>query len=109
MSNVVTNIGTGQDECAGGTIAFVIPIKYVKEMQGPGVQPPIGATIMNFCDPFFKLPRMEELLSKLVSDRAGNQAQICNIDNLDSSAQVMLHEMTQYVVLFFSTLSTLIR
>ncbi|MCJ1422106.1 hypothetical protein MMC32_008476 [Xylographa parallela] len=94
MSSVVTNIGTGQDECAGGTIAFVIPIKYVKEMQGPGVQPPIGATIMNFCDPFFKLPRMEELLSKLVSDRAGNQAQICNIDNLDSSAQVMLHEMT---------------
>ncbi|MCJ1476435.1 hypothetical protein MMC13_005101 [Lambiella insularis] len=97
MSTVVMNSETGLDECRNGAQAFSISVELVKEFQGaPGVQPPTGAILLNFCDPFFHLDRMEDKLNKLLTDQAANKATICNIDNLDSAARVMLHEQTHF-------------
>lgn len=61
-----------------------------------GVQPPGEAHILNFCEPFFKLDRMETQLHTLqTSNDVQERARICDLDHLDSSARVMLHEWTQ--------------
>ena len=45
------------------------------------------------------MDRMETQLETLrtSTDLARDQANICNLDHLDSTARVMLHEWTQYV------------
>ena len=74
-------------------------ISEVKEFQQPpnNVHPPNNAYILNFCDAFFKMDRMETQLDRLQNskDLAQDQRDICNLEKLESTALIVLHEWTQ--------------
>ncbi|KAI9812207.1 MAG: hypothetical protein M1827_004873 [Pycnora praestabilis] len=95
VSSTVTDIIDGVNQCDGGVQAFVMGAVRVKEYHtNPGVYPPDNAWILNFCPPFFQLPRMEDQLDKLGAQGNPSQAQICNLDALDNAAKCILHEWT---------------
>lgn len=64
-------------------------------------QPPDGSYVIHFCPPFWITERMENQLYRL--QVAGKDAlpkvqrEVCNLANLDSTARIMLHEVTQSV------------
>ncbi|KAI9752611.1 MAG: hypothetical protein M4579_005559 [Chaenotheca gracillima] len=91
----VTDKDSGVNQCDGGTQAFVIHVTQIKQfIDVGGVQPPQNAWVLNFCPPFFQMDRMEVKLSELVADANGKKGDVCNLDNLDTTSRVMLHEWT---------------
>jgi len=56
---------------------------------------PSTAYIMNFCPPFFnKYSRLEVVTAQLKADPS-LKSTLCNLNALDSTARIVLHEITQ--------------
>jgi len=72
---------------------MVVPAADVQGFKGAY---PEGTQMIHFCPPFFddKKARMETQLQILETDES-KKAEICNLANLDSTARVLLHEITQ--------------
>jgi len=82
------------------TTAFTAPVSSLRIFRTTGgVQPPGNAFVINFCDSFFRVETMEGQLDKLQTSTnlVQTQKDICDLSKLDSTARVMLHEMTQCV------------
>ncbi len=82
------------------TTAFTASVSSLRIFRTTGgVQPPGNAFVINFCDSFFKKETMEGQLDKLQTSTNLLQTQkdVCDLSKLDSTARVMLHEMTQCV------------
>ncbi|KAH8810889.1 hypothetical protein F5884DRAFT_854262 [Xylogone sp. PMI_703] len=82
----------GDNQCVSGAQAVTIPASATAEVQGTSV--PSTAIIIHLCDDFFSMGRLEDQLEKLNTEGNPHQATYCNLNNIDSTARVLLHEMT---------------
>ncbi|KAI9673999.1 MAG: hypothetical protein M1817_002205 [Caeruleum heppii] len=97
VSAQVTDKDSKENICDGGTQAFVIGFSQIQEyIDAGGVQPDERSWVLNLCPAFFEMKRMEQELDKLQKDKNGKRNEVCNLDNLDTTSRVMLHEMTHF-------------
>ncbi|KAF1834397.1 hypothetical protein BDW02DRAFT_621462 [Decorospora gaudefroyi] len=93
-----------EDLCLGKegrlTQAFVIQAKstlWWKKMVdtvGKEVSIPEDSWTINFCQGFFDTADMTAKLNEL--ENGGNQQDVCNLANIDSTARVLVHEWTHF-------------
>ncbi|CZR53615.1 uncharacterized protein PAC_03495 [Phialocephala subalpina] len=82
----------GANICDGGTQAFAVVATGTQEFSA-NQYVSADAWIIHFCPAFFQLPRMERQLWDLQQGGVPKET-ICNLNNLDSTARALLHEVT---------------
>ncbi|CAO2653741.1 Nn.00g031520.m01.CDS01 [Neocucurbitaria sp. VM-36] len=100
----------GTDGCkgkeGGKAQAFAAPVsgmKWWEEMtntvpkwreKGAVAAPPEDAWSINFCEGFFEAQDLTTQLQKLKD--GADKSEICNLENLDSTARIVVHEWTHF-------------
>ncbi|KIN00028.1 hypothetical protein OIDMADRAFT_55916 [Oidiodendron maius Zn] len=87
------NICNGKGPSDAATQAAAVVADGTKVFADSTNDVPADAWLIHFCPAFFMLPRMEDGLAMLENGSAQKQW-FCNLNNLDSGARALLHEIT---------------